>query len=201
MHTFSHRLNAAWAILCLIVSMNAFIGGNAAQAAAPREAPAPPTSPAVAQLIVNSGFEEGTKGWLGTVDDIGVHSSAAAHRGSYLAWMGGFGQAHHETLYQNVSIPSGVHRVMFSFWLHIETDETTRRKAYDRLYVQVRSPEGHVLRTLAIYSNLNRTRGYVRKTLDVSRFTGKNVEMFLKVVEDNGKPSSFFLDDFALSAQ
>lgn len=201
MHTSCHRLATVWAILCLLVTVNVLAVQNAAQAAAPKGAPAPPVGPTVTQLIVNPGFEEGASGWLGTVDDIGVHSSAAAHRGSYLAWMGGYGQSNSETLYQNVSIPAGTHRVMLSFWIHIETDETTRRKAYDRLYVQVRSPEGHVLRTLAIYSNLNRTRSYVRKTFNVSRFAGQNVEVFLKVVEDNGKPSSFFLDDFALTAQ
>lgn len=155
----------------------------------------------ITQLLANSGFEAGDTGWSGTADDIGVHSPAAAHEGDRLAWMGGFGESHSETLYQNVSIPSDARTVKFSFWVDIDSDETTRHKAYDRLYVQVRTTSGHVLRTLAIYSNLNRTRGYVRKTFNVSRFAGQDVSMFLKVVEDNGKPTSFFLDDFALTAR
>lgn len=115
--------------------------------------------------------------------------------------MGGFGARNNEALYQDVSIPADAHHATFSFWINIATDETSRRRAYDKFYVQVRTPEGHVLRTLATYSNLNRTRGYVRKTFNVSRFAGRNVEMFLKVVEDNGKPTSFFVDDVALTVR
>jgi bacillopeptidase F (M6 metalloprotease family) len=156
---------------------------------------------AITQLVANSGFEDGVTGWSGTTGDLNVRAPDAAHRGSYLAWMGGYGQAHSETLYQNVSIPADAHTVTFSFWVNIETDETTRTRAYDKLYVQVRSADGRVLKTLATYSNLDRTRGYVEKTFDVSRFAGQSVQVFLKVVEDNGKSSSFFLDDFALTAQ
>jgi hypothetical protein len=165
------------------------------------EEAAPPVGAGSTQLLANAGFEAGKSGWSSTVYDFAVHSSGAAHQGNYLAWMGGFGERHSETLYQDVSIPADAHNVRFSFWVNIETEETSRRIAYDKLYVQVRTPEGHVLRTLATYSNLNRTRGYVRKTFDVSRFAGRDVEMCLKVVEDNGKPSSFFLDDVTLTVQ
>lgn len=156
---------------------------------------------AIMQLLANSGFEEGLTGWSGTTGDLNVRAPDAAHRGSHLAWMGGHGQSHSETLYQNVRIPADANKVTFSFWVNIETDETTRTKIYDRLYVQLRSADGHVLNTLATYSNLDRTRGYVEKTFDLSRFAGQNVQVFLKVVEDNGRSSSFFLDDFALTAQ
>lgn len=153
------------------------------------------------QLLANPGFEAGAKGWLSTVAGFAVRSSAAAHRGDYLAWMGGFGYRNSETLSQEVRIPADADHATFSFWVNIDSDETTRRRAYDKLYVQVRSPQGRVLRTLAVYSNLNETRGYVRKTFDVSRFAGRDVEMFLKVVEDNRKQSSFFLDDMTLTVQ
>ena len=162
---------------------------------------APPNGAGNRQLLANPGFESGASGWSSTVYDFAVDSSGAAHQGSYLAWMGGFGDRDSETLYQDVSIPADARHATFSFWVNIETDETSRRQAYDKLYVQVRTPEGRVLRTLATYSNLNRTRGYVRKTFDLSRFAGQDVEMFLKVVEDNGKPSSFFLDDMTLTVQ
>ena len=165
------------------------------------EEAAPPTSAGSTQLLANPGFEAGASGWTSTVNDFAVNSSAAAHQGNYLAWMGGFGERHSETLYQDVSIPADAHHATFSFWINIDTDETSRQNANDTLYVQVRTPEGRVLRTLATYSNLNRTPGYVRKTFDMSRFTGQDVEMFLKVVEDNGKPSSFFLDDMTLTVQ
>jgi hypothetical protein len=161
----------------------------------------PPVDDGSTQLLTNPGFEEGASGWTGTEYDFAVNSSGAAHQGNYLAWLGGFGERNSETLYQDVSIPAGAHHATFSFWIDIDTDETSRRNANDKLYVQVRTPEGHVLRTLATYSNLNRTGGYVRKTFDVSRFAGQDVQLFLKVVEDNGKQSSFFLDDVTLTVQ
>jgi hypothetical protein len=162
---------------------------------------APPVDDGPTQLLANPGFEEGASGWSSTVYKFAVNSSGAAHQGDYLAWLGGFGDRNSETLYQDVSIPADAHHATFSFWVNIVTDETSRRQAYDKLYVQVRTPEGRVLRTLATYSNLNRTQGYVRKTFDVSRFAGRDVQMFLKVVEDNRKPSSFFLDDVTLTVQ
>lgn len=43
--------------------------------------------------------------------------------------------------------------------------------------------------------------GTCQKTFNVSRFAGQNVRVFFKVVEDNGKQSSFFIDDVTLTAR
>ncbi|MGE5287039.1 MAG: hypothetical protein ACM3ML_07525 [Micromonosporaceae bacterium] len=43
----------------------------------------------------------------------------------------------------------------FSFWLHIDTAETSATTAYDKLTVRVISSAGTVLATLATYSNLD----------------------------------------------
>jgi len=165
------------------------------------EKAAHPADDGPTQLLTNPGFEEGTNGWTSTVHDFAVNSSGAAHEGDYLAWLGGFGERNSETLYQDVSIPADARHATFSFWISIDTDETSQRRAFDMLYVQVRNPEGRVLRTLATYSNLNRTHGYVRKTFDMSRFAGQDVQMYLKVVEDSRRQSSFFLDDVTLTVQ
>ena len=87
--------------------------------------------------------------------------------------MGGLGTAHSESLYQNVSIPASAQSATLSLWLNITTDETTTTNAYDKLYVQIRNPNGAVLKTLATYSNLDETLGYVQKTFDVSVFRGR----------------------------
>ncbi len=167
-------------------------------------APAPASSPVgtpVTQLLANPGFEDGTTAWSGTLEDIGSFDAVPAHQGSHLAWMGGLGTAHTESLYQNVSVPSSTPKVTLSFWLRIDTEETTTTQAYDKLYVQLRDKDGKVLKSLATYSNLDQTAEYVPKTFDVSQYAGRDIQVFMKAVEDNGKVSSFWLDDITLTVQ
>jgi hypothetical protein len=161
----------------------------------------PPPGVVVTQLIANPDFEQGVAGWHGTLNDIGSYVGEVARSGQQFAWMGGLGTAHTETLYQNVSIPAAGQTVTLSLWLSIATDETTTTNAYDKLYVQIRDSNGQVLKTLATYSNLDQTNGYVQKTFDVSAYKGKNVQVFFRMVEDNGKATSFRLDDITLTIQ
>lgn len=50
--------------------------------------------------------------------------------------------------------------VTLSFWLHIDTDETTTSKINDTLKVQVLGTTGKMLATLATYSNLDAALRY-----------------------------------------
>ncbi|PYN89217.1 MAG: hypothetical protein DMD87_06620 [Candidatus Rokuibacteriota bacterium] len=113
----------------------------------------------------------------------------------------GLGTAHTESLYQNVSIPMSAQQATLSLWLSIATEETTTTNAYGKLYVQIRDQNGAVLKTLVTYSNLDETAGYVQKTFDVSVFRGQNIQVFFRMVEDNGKATSFKLDDVTLTTQ
>ena len=67
--------------------------------------------------------------------------------------MDGYGTTHTDTVSQSVSIPVGC-TATFSFYLHIDTAETTTGTAYDKLTVKAGST------TLATYSNLNHNTGY-----------------------------------------
>ncbi len=164
-------------------------------------APSPAPGIVVTQLLANPDFEQGVSGWHGTLGDIGAFPGEAARSGEKFAWMGGLGTAHTETLYQNVSLPASGQSATLSLWLSIVTDETTTTNAYDKLYVQIRDPDAHLLKTLATYSNLDQTQGYVQKTFDVSAFKGQTVQVFMRMVEDNGKATSFRLDDITLTVQ
>ena len=72
--------------------------------------------------------------------------------------MNGYGTTHTDTLTQSVTIPSGC-TATFSFYLHIDTAETTTTTAYDKLTVKAGST------TLATYSNLNKNTGYAPEEL------------------------------------
>lgn len=135
----------------------------------------------VTQLLANSSFEDGVTGWTGTMHDLGRFQGQQGRLGSNFAWMGGTGKADSETLYYNVSIPTAT-SVTIAFWLRLGTDEVTTTNANDKLYVQIRDKDGHVLKSLATYSNLDAATGWRQKTFDVSAFAGQDVPVFFWMV-------------------
>jgi hypothetical protein len=145
-----------------------------------------------AQLLGNPGFESGNTTWTASSGVITNSSSEAAHAGSYKAWMDGYGSTHTDTLSQSVTIPSGC-KASFTFYLHIDTAETTTSSQYDKLTVTAGST------TLATYSNLNAASGYAQKTFDLSSFAGSTVTLKFSGAEDSSLQTSFVVDDTAVT--
>ncbi|GHJ42773.1 hypothetical protein Cs7R123_01150 [Catellatospora sp. TT07R-123] len=144
------------------------------------------------QLLGNAGFETGTSPWTQSSGVIDSSTGEAAHTGSYKAWLNGYGSAHTDTLSQSVTIPAGC-RATLTYWLHIDTAETTTTTAYDKLTVTAGTT------TLATYSNLNKNTGYAQRTVDVSSFAGQTVTIKFSGVEDASLQTSFVIDDTALT--
>ncbi|MEU6218652.1 putative Ig domain-containing protein [Streptomyces sp. NPDC047022] len=144
------------------------------------------------QLLANPGFESGSTGWTATSGVITNDSGEAAHSGSYYAWLDGYGSSHTDTLSQSVTIPSGC-KATLTFYLHIDTSETTTSTQYDKLTVTAGS------KTLATYSNLNKASGYSQKTFDLSSLAGQTVTLKFNGVEDSSLQTSFVVDDTALT--
>jgi len=153
------------------------------------------------QLLGNPGFETGAAPWVAGSGVVTNSTSEAAHGGTWKGWLDGYGSAHTDTLYQQVTIASTSTTATLTFWLHIDTAETTTTTAYDTLNVQIRNASGTVLATLATYSNLNATSGYIQKTFDLSAYKGQTVQVYLIGVEDGTLQTSFVVDDFALNVQ
>jgi hypothetical protein len=153
------------------------------------------------QLLGNTGFENGSAApspWVVSNGVIDNSAFEAAHTGSWKAWLNGYGSVHTDTLQQTVSIPSTASQATLSFWLHIDTAETSTTTAYDTLKLQLRNSSGAVLATLATYSNTNAAAGYKHFTFDISSYKGQTVQVYLVGVEDAGLKTSFVVDDFAL---
>ncbi|MGC4806872.1 M28 family peptidase [Micromonospora sp. DT233] len=146
------------------------------------------------QVVGNSSFESGATVWTGTSGVITNSSSQAARTGSYKAWLGGNGSTSTETLSQSLTVPAGCSTYTLSFWLHIDTAETTSSTAYDKLTVQVGST------TLATYSNLNKASGYVQRTFNAAAYAGQTVTLKFTGVEDFSLQTSFVVDDVTLTA-
>jgi len=169
------------------------------------EVSAKPTAPAtVTQLLGNPGFENGSASptpWTVSAGVIDNSTGEASHSGAWKAWLDGYGTAHTDTLSQTVTLPAALSTASLSFYLHIDTAETTKTSAYDKLTVQIRSASGTVLKTLATYSNLNAATGYSLKIFDVSAFKGQTIQVYLVGTEDVSLQTSFVVDDFALNVQ
>ncbi|MDQ0910664.1 Zn-dependent metalloprotease [Streptomyces canus] len=145
------------------------------------------------QLLGNQGFESGSTTWTASSGVITNSSSQAARTGSYKAWLDGYGSTHTDTLSQSVTIPSGCTGTTFTFYLHVDTAETTTSTQYDKLTVTAGST------TLATYSNLNAASGYVQKSFSLSAFAGQTVALKFTGAEDSSLQTSFVIDDTAVT--
>ncbi|MEV6498127.1 putative Ig domain-containing protein [Streptomyces prunicolor] len=145
------------------------------------------------QLLGNAGFESGNTTWTASSGVITNDSGESAHAGSYYAWLDGYGSTHTDTLSQSVTIPSGCTGTTFTFYLHVDTAETSTSTAYDKLTVTAGST------TLATYSNLNAATGYVQKSISLSAYAGSTVTLKFSGVEDSSLQTSFVVDDTAVT--
>lgn len=169
---------------------------------APPPTPTPtPTPVPGAELLLNRGFESGSTNWTATAGVITNSTGQTPRTGSWYAWLDGYGTTHTDSLFQQITIPSTATSVTLSFWLKITTAETTTTTAFDRLQVQVRNSSNTVLATLATFSNLNKTTGYVQRTFDLTAFKGQTVRIYFLGTEDSSLQTSFVIDDTSCTTQ
>jgi kumamolisin len=149
------------------------------------------TSTAAQQLVKNPGFESGSTGWTATSGVIGANGTQEpAHAGTYDAWLCGYGSTHTDYVYQSVAIPSTITKATLTYWLHIDTAETSTTAANDTFKAQVRNSSGTVLATLSTVSNLNKATGYVQYTFDLSAYKGQTVRLYFTGTENSSKQTS-----------
>ena len=116
-----------------------------------------------------------------------------SHSGNWYAWLDGYGTTHTDTLSQSVTIPAACTHTTFSFWLHIDTAETTTTQQLDKLTITANST------TLATFSNLNHANGYTQHTYSLSGFAGATVTLKFTGTEDASLQTSFVVDDTAVT--
>lgn len=155
------------------------------------------------QLLGNPGFETGTAApWTASASVLCDSSCGeSAHSGTYYAYLNGYGATHTDTLSQAVTIPSGKTSATLSFYLHVDTAETSTSRAYDKLYARVYNSAGKLLKTLATYSNLNANSGYAAHSFNLNAYIGQTVTIKFTGSEDSSLQTSFVIDDTALNVQ
>jgi hypothetical protein len=188
-----NRLLSLLAGAGLMVAGGAVAGAAPAHAAAPHTASAAPAACTPTQVVSNGGFESGSSPWTSSSGVITTGGGETAHSGTQYARLDGRGTTHTDTLSQSLTIPAGCSAASLTFWLHIDTAETTSSTAYDKLTAKIGSA------TLATYSNLDKNTGYTQKTFDVSSYAGQTVTLTFTGVEDYSLQTSFVIDDVALN--
>jgi hypothetical protein len=147
------------------------------------------------QLLGNPGFETGSAApWTTTAAVINPNGAGeTSHSGTWYAWLDGYGTTHTDTLSQTVTIPAGCSATSFSFWLHIDTSETTTTTAFDKLTITANGT------TIATFSNLNHATGYQQHTYSLGSFAGSTVTVKFTGTEDSSLQTSFVVDDTAIN--
>ncbi len=151
------------------------------------------------QLLGNPGFETGSAApWTSTAAVTSQPQTSAgetSHSGTWYAWLDGYGTTHTDTLSQTVTIPAACTGTTFSFWLHIDTAETTTTTAFDKLTITANGT------TIATFSNLNHASGYQQQLLAGQP---RQPERHPEVHRQRGLPrrttqTSFVVDDTAVT--
>ncbi len=146
-----------------------------------------------AQLLGNPGFETGSAApWTTTAGVVNPNGAGeTSHSGTYYAWLDGYGTTHTDTASQTVTVATGCTAAL-TFFLHIDTAETTTTTQFDKLTVSVNGT------TKATYSNLNHNTGYVLVSIPLSGITG-SVALKFSATEDSSLQTSFVIDDAAIN--
>jgi PKD repeat protein len=174
--------------------------GESSQSSEVSATPVAPSSCTAAQLLGNPGLETGTASpWSATSGVLSNSTSEPPHPGSWDAWLDGYGTTHTDTLSQQVTIPMSCMTATLSFWLHVDTAETTTTTAYDTLTVQILNSSGTVLSTLHTYSNLDHISGYLQHSFELTPYIGQTIQLKLTGAEDFEKQTSFVVDDTAIN--
>jgi hypothetical protein len=147
------------------------------------------------QLLGNPGFETGSAApWTTTAGVIDSNGEGeTAHSGTWYAWLDGYGTTHTDTLSQTVTIPARCTATSFSFWLHIDTAETSTTTAFDKLTITANGT------TIATFSNLNHASGYQQHAYSLGGFAGSTVTVKFTGTEDSSLQTSFVVDDTAIN--
>ncbi len=151
------------------------------------------------QLLSDPGFELAGQGWMADPpENINFPVSSGTHSGQGYVWLNGWGTTHVDRLWQDVTIPAGATRASLTFFLNLITSETTTTAVRDTLTLQIQDTSGTVLGTLATWSNLDATPGWVQQSVDLTAYAGQTVRIFVEGRENASVATSFQLDDFAL---
>jgi hypothetical protein len=150
------------------------------------------------ELLVNGGFEGGNcNPWVFKTGTNCVQGGPWPHGGTGYAQLGKNNQD--GRFYQQVAIPFGA-PANLTFWLNVDTQETTPSMQNDKLFIEVRDPNNVLLATLGTFSNLDGGPPgvYSQKQFSMSLFAGQTVRLTFQVDSNASLQTNFRVDDVSL---
>lgn len=155
------------------------------------------------QLVANPGFENGQSPWQeSSAGGYQIIDPTNPHTGSYSAWLCGYNGCN-DQIWQTVTLSSTTTKVVFSYWLYIDTNEASGSPCYDNFYARIRTSSGATITTVQTKCNSNANNGWVQYSFDVtsalSGYAGKQVQVYFQGTTDSSLPTDFFVDDVALN--
>lgn len=159
--------------------------------------------------VQNGTFENTSNFWFITGHFPVFGNSARANGGTYYAYTGtsaDLSSPQQGTLYQNVTIPSGLSSASLEFYLWVSSDEDTSGN-WDVLQLQILNSAGTVMHQAeaGYYSNKDKagplnsvTRAYFKRTVSLNNYIGQTIRIQFKSTVDNVKHTIFRIDDVAL---
>ncbi|WP_394276753.1 hypothetical protein [Luteococcus sp.] len=198
-----------WADLTEMHAMGAVVGGkplpspdqtpqpSPAPTPAPKPEPTPKPEPAPKpgrNAVTNGGFEDGQAPWQGNQNRVNTNQAQPARTGKGKLWLGGVGRANKTYMGQKVTVPANG---TLTFWVHVDTDETEGR-AFDTARGDLVDDNG-AGPVLVRLSNLDAKDGYQKRTVDLSKFAGRNMWLRFAAFEDGNTRSGFVFDDVSIA--
>jgi hypothetical protein len=151
--------------------------------------------------LTNPGLESGATGWAAPSGAIGKHTKTGApHSGKWSVVLDGTGHARTDRLSQKIGFPASCRSATVSFWLKINTTETTTTAKHDTMVVTLGAAP------IGTWSNLQHSRykNYlhvsVRVSLPLDNYNAWSGATLLFAGTENGsKQTTFVIDDVSLT--
>ena len=153
------------------------------------------------QMLANPGFENGQSPWAeSSAGGYQIVDPTNPHTGSYSAWLCGYNGCS-DAIWQTVTLPSTTTKVVLSYWVYIDTNESGST-CYDYFRVRLRTSSGATINTVSTKCNANAS-GWTHYTFDVtsklSSYYGKAIQVAFLGTNDYSLPTDFFVDDVQLN--
>jgi len=147
--------------------------------------------------ILNGEFESVISPWV--FSGVAMRSTGGqSHSGAAYLLMGGANGSSGEA-YQQVNLPRGS-SLKLSFWLNVTSSETAMTPN-DRLFIEVCNRSGKTLKTLAVFSNLNRSEPgqyAMQGGYSLAQFAGRKVMIRFRTTTDAASVTTFRIDDVSI---
>jgi hypothetical protein len=151
------------------------------------------------ERILNGGFEGSSSPWVLSGHSFYVASGSYPRSGTGYNELGRSNSVTGSTA-QSLTLPSSGAPAL-SFWLNVTTTESqSSTTQWDKLFIEVLSPSGSVLQTLATFSNRDWAGAgvYSQKSYSLSAYVGQSITIRFRTTQDSSSPTTFRIDDVSV---